>query len=375
MKNFSLSTIAGATLGLLLVGYTVLAWSVPTSPAPGGNMPSPLNTGISDQTKAGGTLTLQGDLVSKNTTIKGDDMVLGAGAGQGITTDGDLKVTNSSGQEKVGLHAGDIGNWFLKLFDSSGNSQIAFNPQDKKIQAGTVTINGDGTISPNLNANKLQDLQAADLMAAGGGVMSPADYYKYIYVYFSKNSHDGNLGGLTGANTICANEKTDGVPSGLTYKAYLCDTSACQKPIATTNTIVIGAPRGIGLGYYKIINILKTPDALSASTGSWDELKYGLSGIGSSSAPFASLGQFLVETSPITYWTGIGSPALFYTNVAPLGVYDLKMPSSYNCNSWTGANQDGYFGNGSEVFTAQNWVTTNSRQGCNVERFLLCFAQ
>src|SRR3989338_6320021 len=58
LKKLLNSTVLGAALGVLLVGYAVFAFDPPTQAPPGGNVPAPINTGTSNQTKAGGILSV-----------------------------------------------------------------------------------------------------------------------------------------------------------------------------------------------------------------------------------------------------------------------------------------------------------------------------
>jgi hypothetical protein len=54
IKRFLNSTIFGLTLGILIAGYAVFAYTSPTVAPPGGNVPAPLNVGPAAQVKSGG---------------------------------------------------------------------------------------------------------------------------------------------------------------------------------------------------------------------------------------------------------------------------------------------------------------------------------
>ena len=71
MKSFSLSTILGLTLGVLLAGYAVFAFTPPTVAPTGGNTLAPINTGSSDQTKSGGLLNVFGLWVNQSLGVSG----------------------------------------------------------------------------------------------------------------------------------------------------------------------------------------------------------------------------------------------------------------------------------------------------------------
>ena len=71
MKSFSKSTILGITFGILLVGYTVFAFTPPTAPPPGDNVDAPINTGTGDQTKTGGLLSVFDLQVNQSLGVSG----------------------------------------------------------------------------------------------------------------------------------------------------------------------------------------------------------------------------------------------------------------------------------------------------------------
>jgi hypothetical protein len=85
MKNFFPSTILGLTLGILLAGYAVFAYTPPTQAPPAGNVAAPINTGPSNQTKTGGTLNVFGLWVDQSLGVTG-----GASFGGDVSWSGTL---------------------------------------------------------------------------------------------------------------------------------------------------------------------------------------------------------------------------------------------------------------------------------------------
>lgn len=98
--------------------YLFAAWQEPGQEAPEGNVNTPINTGSLPQSKTGRISATE------------------------------FYDTNDP-------------NYYL---NPNGDSKLSGN-----LNVGNTTIKGDGTISANLNADKLDDLHAADLLAQGTG--------------------------------------------------------------------------------------------------------------------------------------------------------------------------------------------------------------
>ena len=88
LKKLFNSTILGLTLGVLLVGYGVFAFNPPTQAPPAGNVPAPINTGASNQTKTGGLLNVFGLWVNQSLGVSG-----GATFGGALNLQGN-RITN-----------------------------------------------------------------------------------------------------------------------------------------------------------------------------------------------------------------------------------------------------------------------------------------
>jgi len=112
-KNFSLSTTLGLTFGVLLVGYGVFAFDPPTQAPPGENVDAPLHTGIGDQTKTGGLLSVFDFWVDNALGVTG-----------GATFGGSVKI-------------GEFAS--LPPCDASSEGTIAYNTTIKKLSVCTDT--------------------------------------------------------------------------------------------------------------------------------------------------------------------------------------------------------------------------------------------
>jgi hypothetical protein len=138
-RNIIITTVLSV---LFLAAFCALAWQEPSQDPPQGNVPAPLNIGSASQTKEG-------------------ILSVSAGGGDALTVQsgGDLKI-----------YAPDGEGYALLYVDADGE---LVTPGD--LQVGGVSIKGEGAISSNLNADKLDDYHAADLLAQTGG--GSAIYY------------------------------------------------------------------------------------------------------------------------------------------------------------------------------------------------------
>jgi len=154
LKGFLL----GTTISLCFLGISLLfAWTEPSSNPPNGNVASPLNVGSTSQIKSGKL---------------------------GIATDGI--------DPNYGLTVGNSGNQL-------GIKASGFSYFEKDIQVGTTVIKSDGSVSTNLNADKIDDYDAADLLAAAG--QCP---YSECYVSCQSNNDASCDTGYTRLVLTCA---------------------------------------------------------------------------------------------------------------------------------------------------------------------------
>ncbi len=117
-----------------MVGAVIFAWTDPSAAPPGNNIHTPLNVSDNDQVKSGKL---------------------------GIATD--------ALDPLYGLTVGNATN--LLGIKVSGNSFFEKNItlKDPAVADSTI-LKADTTVSTNLNADKIDDYDAADFLAAGGGV-------------------------------------------------------------------------------------------------------------------------------------------------------------------------------------------------------------
>ncbi|MBI2041832.1 MAG: hypothetical protein HYT20_02335 [Candidatus Nealsonbacteria bacterium] len=106
---------------LFLAGFAAYAWTEPSSAPPDGNVDAPINVGSVDQNKIGG-LSIGGVLRGISNAI----------------FDGSVGIGTQTPGAKLDIQGGDI-------------------------KVGATDIKGDGTISTNLNADKLDNFHASEL--------------------------------------------------------------------------------------------------------------------------------------------------------------------------------------------------------------------
>ncbi len=161
--------LVALTLSVLIVcflaAFYVIAWTEPTLAPPQGNAAAPLNVSDTPQTKAGALTIAAGG---------GDSLILKNG--------GDIRLYNADNSGSALLYV-----------DNNGEVITPGN-----LTVGSANIKGDGSISANLNSDKLDDYHAADLMAQGGGNGGGTPYF-----FLTKTRYNGNLGGLSGADAKC----------------------------------------------------------------------------------------------------------------------------------------------------------------------------
>ncbi len=149
-KIFSkiLSSLPQTLALLFILVFAVFAWQEPSQAPPQENAPAPINVSNADQSKLGG-------------------LGLGGGVGQALqwlkNIGGTLHIQNQAGTSNIVIgQDGKVG-----IGTTSPSAKLDVQAGDVKV--GTVTVKGDGTISSDLNSDKLDDYHAADLMAGGGG--------------------------------------------------------------------------------------------------------------------------------------------------------------------------------------------------------------
>ncbi|MDP3990902.1 MAG: hypothetical protein Q8P63_01260 [Candidatus Nealsonbacteria bacterium] len=116
------SKLVALTFGVLVISLVIafyaVAWTEPSQSPPGGNVATPLNIGPTGQSKEGGLILNTG----------------GAAIGL-IVVNGDVGIGTTNPGAKLDVQGGDI-------------------------RVGIVTIKGDGSVSPNLNADMVDGKHA-----------------------------------------------------------------------------------------------------------------------------------------------------------------------------------------------------------------------
>jgi hypothetical protein len=298
-----------------------------------------------------GNITSLGNLIGSLSAVYVSSAAFGSTAGKGNYTFQAAANTNpvlfvDATNERVG-----VGN-------SSPNSKLSLSgvadlSNNKITSLGTPTVSTDAATKAYVDA------------------ASPT--FNYVYIYLSTSTTNGNLGGYSGANTFCQNNKPALVPNGLTYKAYLCSGSTCQYPTIGRNTMFIGISKSSSYMEFKLMDPMAQYNVLKdGCQGSISAPAQSLSSMSSQSIYRMSV--FNVDAG--MFWSGsIGHQVTIY----PAGVltYDLwggGQGSDSNCSNWTvgtSANM-GDYGITSTNFN-QNWVAA-AQQGCQNTAYLLCYA-
>ncbi|MFH1714093.1 MAG: hypothetical protein ABH831_00645 [Candidatus Nealsonbacteria bacterium] len=139
MNKLVSSKIVALTFGALVIVflaafYAVAVWQDPSQGPPEGNVGAPLNVSNIPQTKEGPLTIANGG---------GDALILRNG--------GDLNIYNADNSGSALLYTDNDGELI-----TPGNLKV-----------GSVVLRGDSSISDNLNADRIDDYHAADLLAGG----------------------------------------------------------------------------------------------------------------------------------------------------------------------------------------------------------------
>lgn len=148
---------------LFLAGFAAYAWTDPSSAPPDGNVAAPINVGTVSQYKSG-ALGIGGVLRGYS------DAIFDGWVGIGTTTPG----------AKLDIQGGDA-------------------------KVGTATIKGDGSISSNLNADKLDGLDSADFGRQGlyGRCDVVNSSFQYCVMVHAPAFITGMIGAPQGASSYC----------------------------------------------------------------------------------------------------------------------------------------------------------------------------
>lgn len=231
-----------------------------------------------------------------------------------------LTISNSNSQFTLGNVSSEI------TASASTTMNITYNPSILGSQTSTLSIvTSKGTFTITLKGNSIPD--------------------KYLFV--TQGTYNGNLSGVTGADTICSNEKTNNyssLPTG-TYKALVvagatrraCTTANCGGGSAENSNWVFL----VSQAYYH---------------PSTNEMVFTTNAKGIIDFPISSQ----LDTGSKTWWTGLDT--------------DWTDPNE-NCNNWTNTGFTGYSGKSAD--STLNFISTGlgGTSLCTATKNLICIEQ
>jgi type II secretory pathway pseudopilin PulG len=303
---------------------------------------------------ASSVLDVNGNINATGLCIAGDCKTAWTGISSQWTT-ASTSIYYNAGNVGIGTSSPS------ELLEVAGNIKLSGStPTYKLTNVATPTANSD------VATKAYVDAATADA-ATGDTLISNTSGWNYTHIYNS-TSHNGNFGGLSGANTYCETTKPASVPNGLTYKAYLCDTTTCQKPNAPhpNNIVLFHSYNGSAINW-TIPSRFKSPDYDTSTlqvtyTSSFNPLLEGLGAVIRGN----TLSSYGISND---WWSG---SAYSYIN----NYYELKPSSSNTCNNWTSSLSSDYGIPGSATEPGYSSLSVaNSTLPCNTQKSLLCFAQ
>ena len=220
-----ISLIISVLILSLSISYFVFAWSEPTAVPPGDNVSPPLNISSVDQSKEGGLILNTGGASTNGLVVENGNVGIGA-----VPLNAKLEIDMQTPVAE-GLHISrdgaaafsylnivddESGNTIFKVHENNNVGIGTILPGEKlevdgNIKAGIVTIKGDGEISTELNADKLDGYHAADLLAAGGGGVTwegytTNPYYGDMEIVYDAMGGYGAWSGVLKMQQACNNE-------------------------------------------------------------------------------------------------------------------------------------------------------------------------
>jgi hypothetical protein len=309
-----------------------------------------------------GNITSLGSFIGSLSAVNVSSGIFGSTAGKGNYTFQAAANTNpvlfvDASNERVGIGT------------STPSAKLSVNGvldmgNNKITSLGTPTANTDAATKAYVDAS------------------NPTWSYLYLYNTDSLNPTNGNIGGLSGADSRCQTYKPSYVPNNLTYKAYLCGGGVCQHPPAAgANTIVIGVPSLLTevnflynhAGRYRVLNISNTTGLpANASCVVSNTLSHGVSDLYRPDLPSFNLSTGVWNSS----WSGTNGLVAYTYNGANIYDQSTSDNSGKDCNNWTDgtAGSNGRLMNLGANFTdATTWIGYYN-VACNQTYPLLCYA-
>lgn len=201
------TSLSLAIILFLVVSVYVFGWTAPTANPPSSNLPAPINTGSDKQPKSGflavgTTTTPEYPLDVAGVLRVGSFSSAPTGKNGAIyydTTVGKFKGFQGGNWDVIGGANPSGSTGYIQFASSTqfgSDSKLFWDNTNKRLGVGTttpqgaldvtgniiartststVTIQGDGSISLNLNADKLDGYNASDLLASSVGYINWAD--------------------------------------------------------------------------------------------------------------------------------------------------------------------------------------------------------
>jgi len=298
-------------LFLVISGY-VFGWTTPNANPPSSNLPSPINTGSSNQPKSG--------FLAVGTTT---------------TPEYPLEV---------------------------GNQLRVWGQLISKVASGTAPFIIDSpTKVANLNADTLDGYDSADLLGGSGlpdiigNIYIATTFPGLKRVFVTSTKYTGDLGGVAGADTKCQTAANNQGLGG-TWKAFILDnTRNNYKQVFTSDLGLYVHPKITTIGtksFYEIF--LWHIDLIISNTYNG---AHTLPPFGSPKLYYETLTKIQPDTY---YWTGASGSGL---------------TSPYHCTNFTSASKGYGIVGESDMSGTANDIFSISFKDCNTTQSLFCVEQ